>query len=70
MTNNIGSQIEDEDKDVGGCEKSIDNPHIRFEDGNVAVTFNCGVQEVAPNTIYVLGFNYPPMADNGGTDHR
>ncbi|XP_041011746.1 GATA transcription factor 24-like [Juglans microcarpa x Juglans regia] len=68
MTNNIESQIEDEDEDVAGGEESIDNPQIRFEDGAVAVTFNGGVQEVTPNTIYVPSSDYPPVAGNGGAD--
>lgn len=68
MNNNIESQIEDEDDDVVGGEESIDNPQLRFEDGAVAVTLNGGVQDVAPNSLYVPGSDYPPVAGNGGAD--
>lgn len=67
--NNIDSGIEDEDDDVAGGEESIDNPQMRFENGAVGVTLNGGVQDAAPNTVFVpSASDYPPVPGNGGSD--
>ncbi|KAF5444227.1 hypothetical protein F2P56_036718 [Juglans regia] len=68
MNNNIESHVEEEDEDVAGDEESIDNPHMRFEDNALAVKLNGGVQEVATNSMYVPGSEFPPVAGNGGAD--
>lgn len=68
IDNNIESHVDEEDEDVAGGEESIDNPHMRFEDNALAVTLNGGVQEVAANSMYVPGSEYPPVTGNGGAD--
>ncbi|PON71822.1 GATA transcription factor [Parasponia andersonii] len=65
--NNMQSGGEDEDDDVTGAEESIDNPQIRFEDGGSVAAMN-SVQDVPSNVLYVPGSDYPPVAENGGSD--
>lgn len=60
-------QVEDEDDDVATAEESIDNPQIRFEEGSGVAPMN-GVQDVPPNALYVPNSDYPPVAENGGSD--
>ena len=64
---NGGCQVDDEDDDVTGAEESIDNPQIRFEDGGCVAAMN-GVQDVPSNVLYVPSSDYPPVAENGGSD--
>ncbi|KAF4381509.1 hypothetical protein G4B88_029864 [Cannabis sativa] len=62
-----GGHGDEEDDEVTGAEESIDNPQLRYEDGGCVGAMN-GVQDVPSNVLYVPNSEYPPVAENGGSD--